>query len=331
MKILSLFLPTLFFMLISCAEDEVTKLKFKSTFQKSQLTYDFPKLDILFVLDNQNLKPSYQQSLMAHIEQLVGPIEGNSIVDYHIAVTTSSMSKGDVCNENGRLIGSPRYLDKRTLNLDEILGKRLNHRAQDCYPLVVSHHPFQAVTKALGQDNQGFYRRDASLAVIFVTDSKSDVGDIGLEEFKNFLINLKRGDENTIALYGAIIEKNDPFSCLDGKSVDFIPHEIEDAISYFQGLSFNLCSDLFSEELAKIGTDISQQFSEIFIPLTQIPASGTITVSYNGQVLQKTYDHGWTYDPNRKGIRLGAEVQLPQSGFSSTLEISFYPAEMGPL
>ena len=319
----------------ACSEQyEVNRLKLNTQVDRIHVGHSLPKVDVLLMLDTHYLGPSFKKSLRENGGQLLQPIKDNNVLDVHIGMATTSIDVDDeVCGRDGKLIStpdSPGYVNARASHASKALEQKLGW-VPDCHPLISWHRPFSAVTESLsfiGGETQGFYRSDASLAVIFVTGTSSDEGDIAMDELKRFLLDLKGGNSEKIALYGAIIEKNDPFGCLGNKSLDTAPIDVQTIISDFKGLSFNLCSPLLPQELKKIGSDISHRFGELFIPLEQVPASGTILVSHQGYLLQQGHTNGWTYDPNRKGIRVGTKVMLPQRGGGDFLDVSFFPATL---
>ena len=323
------------FLFLSCAEEQaVGKLKLRPQFEKIRMEYILPRVDILLAFDGNGLAPSYQQNVLDHVNRLVGPVLENQMVDFHLAAVSTSMSEDNICGHNGHLLGGDpgrRYLSRGGTDISKVLQQNLQW-GPDCIPLISWHRPFKATALALSSqlsflENRGFYRSDASLAVIFVTDRNSDRDDMNTQEFDNFLVNLKGGDRGKVALYGAIIEESASLHCLRDSGLDTTPAEIEKVIGDFNGFSFNLCAALFDQELEKVGEDISGRFGEVFIPLQEIPASGTITIHYQGHLLQKIYQDGWSYDPNRKGIRIGKKVKLPENVTASSLEISFFPAK----
>ena len=338
MKTLSVLwnLVLLFCLLVACVrEEKVNKLGLNTKVEKIRFRHNFPKVDILIAIDSDNLMPSYQQNLIADIGQLIRPIQENQIIDFQIGVITTTMSTeaDGTCDKDGRLIGHPRYLTRETPNTEQALQKNLQQEESNCHPLTSRNRPFAAVAAALSTPlvhgyNNRLYRPDASLAVVFVTDTAGNDDDMSFNKFKNFLIDLKRGDSEKIVLHGAIVEKDDPFNCLGNDHSKTAPTKIETVVTHFAGRSFNLCSPFFDQELARLGNDLDDRFGELFIPLKQVPASGTITVSYKGRPLQKIYQDGWTYDPNRKGIRVGKKIKLPTGISTGFLEISFFPADL---
>ena len=236
------------------------------------------------------------------------------------------MGRGDV------FWGRQTYVSRETFSADEILKQNLlGQETLGCVPIISPHQPFDALRAALSLPlldghNRGFYRSEASLAVIFLAERDAVQEGLSVAGVQDFLTNLKAGDGKKVALHGAIIEKNDPLNCLGQRART--TGRIEEAIALFLGLSFNLCTPSFGEELGKIGRDLNRRFGEVFIPLDYIPAEGTISVEYKGRLLSES---GWTYDPNRKGIRLSEDVSLPSLDMANgELIVSFFPSAKKP-
>lgn len=332
MKVLLFFF---FSFLISCTKDyTVTKLALNKSTERVEIQHPLPEVDILFVLDTQSLSPSFREDLVTHVDRLVEPLWENGMIDFRFGVVGTSLSKErrNVCG-GGLLAGNPRSLNRGTVNFLQVLKRNLQ-RGESCQTDSSSHRPFESVKRVLEnpltyQGNKGFYRTEASLALVFVTERRGE-GDMEVDQFKNFLLNLKKGDMSKIALYGAIITKDNPLGCLVDENLETLPLEVEKAVTHFRGLSFDLCSSYFEEEMAKVGENLSQRFGEVFVPFEQVPATGTIDLRYRGYPLQKNYERGWSYDPNRKGIRVGPNTRLPRGTFGGFLEISFDVADPPP-
>ncbi|MCY4643131.1 MAG: hypothetical protein OXB88_00780 [Bacteriovoracales bacterium] len=322
----------------SCSqEQEVGKLKLNATAQKIERIHSLPKVDLLFVVESG--LTSYRQELNRNMDALIAPLKSNRSVDLHVGVITSTHFMGDnvemECGNDGdgRLLGDPSYVSAGGEEILESLGRNLlAEETVTCFPLISPHQPFEAVRAALSSPmveghNRGFYREEASLVVIFLAERDGTQEELTVEDFRHFLISLKDRSVEKVALYGAIVEKNDPLNCLgEGEATT---EEIEKAISSFSGLSFNLCTPSFREELAKIGRDLNRRFGKVFIPLDHVPATGTITVEYQGRLLsQDSTEEGWTYDPNRKGIRLKEDIPLQDRGRGDgTLTVRFFPSK----
>ena len=322
----SLFCISLALLLGACSEEKkVNKLKLYNKVERLEHSITPPQVDILFVVDNKNLSSTYRRALVEEIGQFTGPLQENRILNFRLGVVTSAKLKDAPCGNKG-WIGSPTFVERVTSdsNLTGALRKKLQWRGSLCGSFSsLFHHPFEAVVNKRGAE---FFRPRAHLVVIFVTDKAAEGGDLKVSELKAMLLQLKGHRRERIALYGAIVKKNDPLGCLNSQQrVGGLPLEIEDLIAQFGGSSFNLCSPLIGEELEKIARSISQKFGELFIPFKAIPAQGTLQVEYKGQIIPQKYEEGWTYDPNRKGVRVGTQTLLSPH-LQGNLEIKFYPS-----
>ena len=310
------------FLLLSCAEEkEAGKLQLNTVIDKVKVLHPLPDVDVLFVFDYENLSPSVRQNFVDHGNVFLEPLRANPLVDVRVGFVNSS--RGEECS--GGLIQGDYFQSARGENTQEIAGQL----SQGVFALDSScasyrHRPLNVAMEILSSGDGGFHRQGASLAVIFVTDIHGE-GDVSAEEFSNFLLT---GGFLKIALYGAIVEQDAPSHCVSSGGENSRPIELEKAIDRFGGETFNLCTIFMRESLGAMGQNLALRFGEVFVPLDKFPAAGTITVRYGDQLLENSYPGGWSYDPNRKGIRVGGALDIPKDAVGANrLEVLFYPGD----
>lgn len=281
-----------------------------------------PTVDILFVIDDSGSMGAHQLNLSANIDLFTNGLGKTQILDYHIGVTTTDF-RGRL---SGALKGSPLVVDKNTPDgLIRLRSNLLVGTSGDGTESV-----FKPTIDALSEPNlsganKGFYRQDAYLALVYVTDAH-DQSNMQASDVYNFLMNLKEWDRERIITYGVIVPSGED-NC--DRDEDRTPITTEEFLHITKGISFSLCDPDFGKRLAEIGDDLVQKVG-MFIPLKQIPVVSTIQVKYGTQIIDEDVKAGWSYDPGRVGIYLGQEIDLQPQPPGTELEVTFVPALLEP-
>ena len=278
-----------------------------------------PTVDILFVVDDSGSMGGHQTNLATNIDLFTSGLGKTQILDYHIGVTTTDFG----FSTSGTLRGFPNFVDKNTP--DGLIRLRNN--------LIVgtsgsgTESVFKPTIDALSEpnlsgSNKGFYRPEAYLALVFVTDAV-DQSDYQAPDTYNFLMNLKDWDREKVISYGVIIPSSEK-NC-DRDDSGETPLKIEEFLHMTKGISFSLCAPDYGQRLAAIGDDLVRRVG-MFIPMKQIPVVKTIQVKYGTQIIEEDVDAGWSYDPGRVGINLGPSRALEEQPAGTELEVTFVPA-----
>ncbi|MCB9027405.1 MAG: VWA domain-containing protein [Bdellovibrionaceae bacterium] len=327
----------LFFLLVgasSCSNNDVYKLdeqargKVKKEDKVKDITLTFePKVDILFVIDNSGSMDKYQQNLARQATSFTNRIAQNILLDYHIGVVTSDME-----TRAGELIGSPPWVEKNTPNGNQVLAERL-HPGSNGDWMEFFFEPLVAALRSplVNGANKGFYRPEAYLAVVFITDA-AIAGPLTGKTTYDFLLSLKQNDKDKLAAYAAIIPHDNPNHCVtdDLWNTNNLNRFLE-FLDFFENSGwgknyFDLCSDDYGKDLARIGKDLENKI-EMFIPLKEFPVLETMVVKYGRQVIPQDADYGWSYVAERTGILLGRELKLTKQK-GAVLTINYLPAKL---
>ncbi|MCB0357726.1 MAG: hypothetical protein KDD40_11990, partial [Bdellovibrionales bacterium] len=176
-----------------------------------------------------------------------------------------------------------------------------------------------------------FYRQEAFLAIVFITDAAIR-GPLTAKATFDMLLQLKNSDREKLAAYAALIPPDNPNRCQydDQWNQDNLNVFI-DFLSFFDGAGwgrtyFDLCSPNFGDELANIGKDLENKI-EMFIPLKEFPVIETIQIKYGEQVIPQDAFFGWSYVENRVGILLGKGLKLKEQK-DAELTINYIPAKV---
>jgi hypothetical protein len=278
-----------------------------------------PKVDILFIVDDSGSMSSHQANLSANIGLFISELAKDQILDYHIGVITSDMSDA---RKSGRLQGFPSVVDKTTpgglttLQNTLIVGTYGSATEQLFMPVIAALTP-----PLVDGPNLGFYRPDAHLALIYITDTE-DQSPVSVDYFLNFLERLKQGDKDKVLAYGVIV----PAGARNCPRDDAPKNRLELALTELKAINFSLCDPDYGFKLAGLGANLAERVSS-FIPLNQIPDVNTIRVTYGNQVIPNDTEKGWAYIPDRVGLKLGRGLILSEQPEGTQLQVDFVPAD----
>lgn len=291
---------------------------------------DDPKIDILFVVDDSGSMDEHQRNLSANINMFVDEIKNLNFIDYHIGVTTSSVDTtfGSVA-PRGQLYGNPAFVDRNTPNGDYLLKQNLIVGINGSGSEQLLNPVYMALTPPMSNGpNVGFYRPDAYLAVIFITDTEDGSArtspSMNPTSLYNFLLGLKLNDPTKILGYGAIVPVNGAGNC--SRDSEGPPYLIEQFLRMVKGQFFSLCDPRFGLQLAAVAKNLVKNVTRV-IHLRRWPVVSTIKVSYGRQIIANDYKTGWVYEPSSNSILFGENFVLSNNEPPGTkLEISFVTA-----
>jgi hypothetical protein len=341
MKLVNVLATTVLIAIIAgCSGSTNPKLTPKETITKDEVSEkpaDFtvfnPRVDIIIVIDNSGSMDSVQQALAANAQRFADEMSKVSILDYHIGVVTTDMyncmfSGGG--NKCGYLVGNPRYVEKTTPDLVRSLSQRMivgtNGSATE-----EMFSPVQAALSAQLETgwNAGFYRQDAFLAVIFITDA-NEQSSLSPDDLIRVL-NQKKGDPNKVLAYGVIRKLAEEKTCdgsenLDEKLESFLSKVVNGDIRQSNVLS--LCDPNYGSKLATFAKDIVKRSAGV-VKLNRRPIETTIRVFYGSQEIPNDAKVGWVYVPSNNTIALSEGIEWDTTqGTGVGLKIDFEAADL---
>ena len=227
-------------------------------------------------------------------------------------------------NESGKLQGYPTFVQRSTPDMVTALSERMVLGTSGS----VTEMMFTPVMAALSpelesRENAGFYRQDAYLAVVIITDA-NEQSRISPKEFMDFLIR-KKVDKRKILGYGVIRTVANAKICTAGESVD-------SKLETFLGMAANgnakqdnilsLCSPDYGKKLAEFARDIVER-SAGSVKLGRVPKIETIRVKWGSQDIPNDYRKGWTYRASSNTIEFGREIQWSEQPEGTQLSIVY--------
>ncbi|XGC82200.1 hypothetical protein ACES2L_06845 [Bdellovibrio bacteriovorus] len=290
---------------------------------QSQLEFN-PRVDILFVVDNSDSMKSAQENLVKNIDGFTARITKNKMIDYHIGVMSvwDSSERYAKANANSYQIGELRLV-KGGRNQNYRFVTKADGKGVLASTLNIGVAPFEkggpeveemfsplaaAIEKTgRGATNEDFFREDAQLVVVLVSDADDGTKDLDPEQLAQKLVEFKGGNANKVSAYGVLVRPEDGDQHKDwalrihpkyhpecfvtvkqtqrnnGTCTGFGPERLEKFIvkaNEGQGLTptqirknriMSIVSPTFGSDLAKIGSDITVKTLEKKIFLSQRP------------------------------------------------------------
>lgn len=230
-----------------------------------------PAIDVLFVIDNSCSMEQEQASLAANFPQFMNYFVGSGI-DYHIGVISTDLVSGLQAGQLQEARGY-RYIDENTVDPTDVFADMATVGFNGNWEERGRDAVFTALE--LRRDdpaNQGFYRPDAGLELVFVSD-EDDVSEIlSAAEFLAWFENLKWSPERTNA--HAIVTPRNIDTCPEGLVAG---HDYLDLAAATEGTTYSICAPDWAPMLDSLGLATSGLRLEYF--LSRLPVLDTLEVS----------------------------------------------------
>jgi hypothetical protein len=311
-----------------------------------------PKVDMLFLVDYSTSMDKHQVNLAKNIDSFVEAFKDNKLIDFHFGVTTiydsyhcGKLVKGNVakCFDLGALQklknpdyngapgkdaldnppgseiegvrfvtrSTPNYLNviKKTLHVGEALGPAYEEVFTPIMPALTA-------MQGPSEPNFGFYRDDAYLLVVFITDMDAKPPGPSAVSLLQSLTDLKHGNSDRILTAGIISPVGE--SCPKDPGAPDGPKEIEKFLTISHGYKLSLCSKNSGKELGKLGQDLSNRIAPQVIKLDGAKDKNQpIEVFYNGKAVAPAspsdFTKGWIFNPENSTLTLGVNTVYPLS------------------
>lgn len=278
--------------LSSCSNPQNFKVAPAAEAYLQNVTYN-NKVDLLWVVDNSRSMSQHQQNLSAQFGSFIDILYSKKI-DFRIAITTMDMSAS---GEKGRFVGTPKVISSSTANARAAFQANIQvgENGSDV------ERGFEAMAQALSEsrlanENTGFLRDDAQLAVIFVTNEE-DHSSGRPSDYAAILDRLKPGnsDEEPPRWMANFIGITAP------NGVCFTRGDIADPGDRYMELTRSsngqiaeICANDLSSALSSIRQRIVERLVEF--RLSSKPVVSSIIVRVNNQLIVNEPVNGWTYE-----------------------------------
>ncbi len=254
---------------------------------------DIQAVDVLFVIDNSSSMGPEQALVADNIATFFQWFRALG-VDYHMGVITTDVVQP---GHAGELQGSPKYITQNTSEPEATLAAAVGVGTDD----MGVESGLAALKLALSEPmlsgaNAGFYRDDAHLSVIILTD-EPEQSNRGSAHYIDFLADLK-GDPLEVSVSAIVGDRED--GCqgqCGGTPVGAQPgDEYIDVQEAFPGVFQSICSCDFRPAMEAVG--ITSAGIVVSFPLSRTPNDlARIEVTVNGVVHEQ-----WEYDQGANAV-----------------------------
>ncbi len=258
--------------------------------QTRKILKDDLSVDILFVVDNSGSMYSIQNNIIKNAAVFMENFLQDTVMDWRIAVVSTD-------SYDSPYLGFNPIFDKLVDNPVSTFQQAIRSLGTNGS---ASEYIFYNTLRFMSDTSHGyFFRENAHLAVIMVTDEKEQSEDYGSQyEPLTFLNTIKslKSDDRIVRFYGAL--NMDDLEGCNGWS-DYTGSPFETVITQTGGIIMSACTSDFGVNLASIGNDIVKFGESPRFTLDTRPKIETIRIYYRDTLLPmgKQEDGGvWYYD-----------------------------------
>ncbi|MEC9282322.1 MAG: hypothetical protein VX642_06390 [Bdellovibrionota bacterium] len=261
------------------------------------------KVDILWVIDTSPSMTDDRQKLSNEIEFMFEQMASKKL-DYRMAAVTMDMgSSSDAQYSGGRFVGaSSKVISNNTSNKVSAFKSMLNG-----YDTTYQYADgLDALKKALSverlaKENQGFFRDDSLLSVVFVSDGRdwsSETPESIISFLDSLKPNLENGNKGWVANFIGVLEES--VKCETIVGVSEIGVRFMEVSNASNGSVNSICEDELASTVANIQRTIISIVTDWY--LEEPAVVDTIRVTINGVVILQDSENGWTYNAEKKLI-----------------------------
>lgn len=311
-------------LIAGCSKESPKKVpyirpKANEKIQNAGQTINFnPKVDILLIVDNSGSMGDKQDNLSRNIGLFTNGLERMKLLDYHIGVITSDIG------HKGKLAGKTNFIDRNTVDGMQILKENLLVGTNGHYSEMMFDPVFLALSSPIVDvENFGFYRPDAYLVLIFITDTDDQSMRLSAGSFHQFLLGLKKNDKKKLIAYGVHIPTKDT-TC--DRSGEELPFRLEEFFRLTGAKTLGLCDPNYGEKLAALGDDMVGKIGRKLY-LSRPPIVHTIKVTFGTQVIPNDSEKGWTFDASQNAVVFGRDIEWDNTQSQARVEVDFLAAD----
>lgn len=273
-----------------------------------------PTADVLFVIDDSCSMSEEQQSL-AGAFRVMSAFFDQVGFDWHVGVVSTDMDLNNA--DAGHLVtmGGAAYLHAATPDPDDLFAAMVQMGTGGSATEQGRNAAYTAIELERFGANAGFYRDDAQLAIIVLSDEEDQSGNIPIstDQFIHWLTQLKPtlGDVS----FTSIVTPSS--QCPTGFTEGTQYTRVTKAVG---GVSWNICNDDYAVPLGMV-VDRYLFTSDAWV-LAREPDPATLIVTLiNGEHTERLPRKDWTYGEGDNAVRL--RNLWPRQG--DQFEVSYVP------
>lgn len=244
------------------------------------------KIDILWVIDNSGSMDDIQRNIVKNTKLFMNAFKQNRHIEWRMGLISTDKDQDPYLGFDPLRPFDYGSVDPVTTFQDSVSQLGTRGSADE----FVFYNIDRMISPALqnGSDNFArFFRPDAHLVIIMVTDEEEQSEEFGqvlykASSFYNHLRGLKSSDQ-VLRFYGAF-GLADMQSC-SSNYANYSGSAFEEIIDLTGGFAISACEANFGNRLADVGNDIVSLLKSPSIPINARPKTDTLEVLYNGVLL----------------------------------------------
>lgn len=252
------------------------------------------RVDILWVVDNSLSMEKHQVNLGKNVNLFISEFVAKGGLQWKMGVISTSIAEDPYV---GLTVSTP--LNSGMKDAVPIFRKTMARLGVNGDPIEKSFAP---VLTKLGRHTD-FLRKDATLAIVFVSDAEEQ-SDISGSDFLKRLRALKGSNSAKIITYGVLAPIHFRCESMGETPWQYLGSPFEEVITPTKGKLYKLCGD-FGQNLSDMAKDLVTRVDSPYIALANRPSKDSIRVTYKGKDLPggPAEDGGyWTYDFDRNRV-----------------------------
>ncbi|MCO4744373.1 MAG: hypothetical protein KC912_06265 [Proteobacteria bacterium] len=278
-----------------------------------------PAVDVLWVIDDSCSMAAEQERLRTNFPRFMTYFEESGL-DYHIGVVSTDMRSPDA---QGRLKNASgfRWIDPETPSPDLVFSALADLGTSGDADERGRDAAWTAIVTRRHTENFGFYRDDAALSVIVISDEDDQSAEevISLPDFITNLPALK--ERPGMVSFSSIVGPQGGCQTLSDSG---FPTTTEAGLAYLiatdaiGGISWPICDEDWSALLSQLGIQAAGLRTEFF--LSEIPVESTVSVwvEVDGEAVEIENEGpsglpAWSYDRTRNSVSFRVFVPPPLS------------------
>jgi len=291
---------------------------------------EMPAVDVLWVVDNSCSMIEEQTGLARNFDSFISYFQTSGL-DWHIGVvstdTENTYQAGLLSESDGKT-----FITQDTQNVVAAFEDMVMLGTTGSADEMGLQASWLALTRRRFAENEGFFRDEANLQIIVISDEDDHSVTPTPSEYTSWLRTLK--PEADTVNFSAIVSPR-PAGC---SSASEIGHRYLDVVQDIGGLVWPICDTEWDKLLDELGLQASSRRSEFFLEYEPDLETLQIRVRFAKNPSEPnnitTYEFiadqpgrfGYGYDPTRNSVVLYAYVPPP----GADIEIRYVPAKDSP-
>jgi hypothetical protein len=274
-----------------------------------------PAVDVLWVIDNSGSMEEEQTKLKDSFGSFMEYFTDSGL-DYHVGVVSTDMFNPQ---ESGRLVQdddkADRYIDTTYSREDAIKSfrQRASLGVMGSGDEMGTDAAYTALVDLRYSVNDGFYRDEATLSIVVISDERNQ-SQTSANEFSSWMLGLK-AEEGMVSFSSIVgLSNND---CIEAeRGTGYL--EVTDTVG---GIAYSICEADWADVLTELGLQAAGLKREFFLTLAPVESTIAVSVTTDGDTVDYQAGTDWSYDRTRNSVTFAEIIPEPLAVVTVTYEV----------